>query len=101
MRRRILELYAESAEGLTANDVCVVLDAVSPHVAVNGAPRRVTDLVQGGLIAERTINTDENEAQGRVYTRQTRHGARARVYQVTEAGIEALRAARAREEALQ
>lgn len=119
-RRRVLELYEEVGPiGLTADAVHSCLEgrdfvqqpivSLRRHHAVNGIARRVTDLLQGGLIIEKTAsgNTADRKAktdgegvtQEGVLTRQTRHGAQAIVYVISAAGHRALEDVRAREAA--
>jgi hypothetical protein len=79
-RRLALEAFERaSTRGLTADEVVVEL-LPRPH---NGTARRVTDLLQGGLIEVRM-------SAGKVVERNTRAGSRATVYVINEAGKRAL-----------
>jgi len=98
-RRTVLELYeAAGHRGLTADDVVAAL----PNIAPNGLPRRVTDLLQGGLIGERAVGDprelapDEESLDGLV-VRLTRHKTPATVYVISRRGRLELEAARDRE----
>lgn len=107
-RFRALTCFAYAgAKGLTADEVVVKL-APAPH---NGVARRVTDLLQGGLITERTADTaaeraelgahddrlvDDHSRDATPVVRTTRAGAHAQVYIITPAGHRALEAAKAR-----
>lgn len=111
-RRRALEAYERVGEiGLTADEVASVTGA-----RLNSVSRRVSDLVQGGLVAQLEPVTEdhaagtltyvglpggarrafraEEEVTGDVITRETTGGARATVYAITAAGARALEDAR-------
>lgn len=99
------------AKGLTADDVC----ALMPQAAVNGLARRVTDLLQGGLIepaiyvqgaehgrtyilaglwgargALKTEGPSLDDVSSSTATRLTRHKSRANIYVITQAGLQVL-----------
>lgn len=96
------------ARGLTPDEVC----ALMPEGAINGIARRVTDLLQGGLIEPATWHEPEPgrpyisagvwrnrgtgpyeepiDGPGSQITRPTRHGAKAGVYVITATGLQVL-----------
>lgn len=86
VRARVLKLYADAGDhGLTADDVIQHLDAVARRLrqkapAVNGTARRVTDLLQAGMI-EPALDEDGHER-----VRLTAHRTPATVWRITPAG---------------
>jgi hypothetical protein len=98
-RRRALELFeVVGARGLTTDEVCAELD----DCPVNGVARRVTDLLQGGLIEEVYAAGGRVAGEGRAMhgdpvMRKTRHGSFAQVWRITGEGLLALTAKRKQE----
>lgn len=87
-RRRALECFEAAGErGLTADEVAVKLAPAPLH----SLARRVTDLLQGGLIEPVAKHPDG------IWTRLTRAGAQANVYRISGAGVLALTAKRRQE----
>jgi hypothetical protein len=99
VRAQVLALYADAGDhGLTADDVIQHLDARARRLrvkapAVNGTARRVTDLLQAGMIAP-ALDEDGHER-----VRLTRHRTPATVWQITTAGAQAAEELAARTDA--
>lgn len=95
--RALADFELAGHRGRTADEVCHALEPAP----VNGTARRVTDLLQGGLIRPLEDFPDGVPIEGgrrgaELVTRPTRNGALAQVYVITPAGHRALEDARAR-----
>lgn len=88
-RKEVLELAAAAgSHGITADEVVI---ALGHRWAVNGLPRRVTDLVQADALEPKTvIEEDPPGVVLRLVHRLTRTGSPANVYVITELGRAAL-----------
>lgn len=92
-RHAALTIFIErGAVGATADEVYRTLQARGFACKENGMARRVTDLLQGGMIRLQDVTSertgDRRELDGTI-TRATPTGSRATVYVVTGAGMRA------------